>query len=903
MKIIGFVLAGTLYPALLLCQPSGEIRLNVKDASGAAVVASGKLFAGAVERSFETNQDGSFLFTGLTMGRYRLQISKPGFDSQTILVNVTSAIAVVQTITLAIGIASFNVNVIAATPLPGVELAPNEIAAPVQSATARDLDSSGARDLSDFLNRHMNGVHVNEIQGNPYQQDVNYRGYTASPLLGTPQGLSIYMDGVRLNQPFGDVVSWDLIPRIVIAEMTLMPGSNPLFGLNTLGGSLAVETKDGVRHPGTALQLSGGSFGRKSAEFEHGGSTAKGLSWYTAGNLYFEDGWRESSPSNVRQFFGKLGWQKARTTLGVSVSYANNSLSGNGLQEPRFLVQNYSSVYTKPDITNNRAPMLNVTARQMVTSKLTLLGNAYYRYIGTSTLNGDLNERSLDQSVYQPSAADRVALAAAGYTGFPSSGATAANTPFPSWRCIAQSLQRDEPAEKCNGLLNRTRSRQHNAGGALQMTYFGTISGMRNQLTAGAAWDRSSVQFQQTSQLGYINPDHSITGVNSFGDGVTGGNVDGEPFDTRVNLQGVIRTQSVYATDALSLGRALVITASGRYNHTTLSNLDNIRPTGLGTLSSQNVFDRFNPAVGVTFNPAASMNLYLGYSEGSRSPTSIELGCADPNLPCKLPNALAGDPPLLQVVTRTVEAGVRGSHENNLTWSAGWFRAENRNDILFVASTQTGFGYFKNFGKTRRQGLELDVKQRVKRVVLGGGYTLLNATYESAETLNASGNSTSDKFAKGLDGTIRIAAGASIPLIPKHMLKAYADVQATKKLSFDLGMVAISSTFARANENNLHQPDGVYYTGSGKTDPYGVANLGARYQVHGRVQLFVQINNLLDQRYSSAAQLGPTGFSNAGAFVARPFAAASNGAYPVVHATFFAPGAPRAAVGGVRLKF
>ena len=162
------------------------------------------------------------------------------------------------------------------TPLAGVDLARDEIAAPVQTASARDIQDSGALDLSDFLNRRLNGVYVNEMQGNPFQPDVNYRGYTASPLLGTPQGLSVYMDGVRLNQPFGDVVSWDLIPRIAIAETTLMPGSNPLFGLNTLGGALSIQTKDGRSHPGASLELSGGSFGRKTAEFEHGGSSAKG---------------------------------------------------------------------------------------------------------------------------------------------------------------------------------------------------------------------------------------------------------------------------------------------------------------------------------------------------------------------------------------------------------------------------------------------------------------------------------------------------------------------------------------------------------------------------------------------------------------------------------------------------
>jgi outer membrane cobalamin receptor len=139
----------------------------------------------------------------------------------------------------------------------------------------------------------MNGVHVNEVQGNPFQTDVNYRGYTASPLLGTPQGLSVYMDGVRLNQPLGEVVSWDLIPQMVISSSTLMPGSNPLFGLNTLGGALSLQTKDGRNNAGTSVEAVYGADARRSIEFEHGGSRTSGLHWYAAGNLFAEDGWRE----------------------------------------------------------------------------------------------------------------------------------------------------------------------------------------------------------------------------------------------------------------------------------------------------------------------------------------------------------------------------------------------------------------------------------------------------------------------------------------------------------------------------------------------------------------------------------------------------------------------------------
>jgi outer membrane receptor protein involved in Fe transport len=299
------------------------------------------------------------------------------------------------------------------------------------------------------------------------------------------------------------------------------------------------------------------------------------------------------------------------------------------------------------------------------------------------------------------------------------------------------------------------------------------------------------------------------------------------------------------------------------------------------------------------------VNAYFGYSEGSRAPTAIELGCADPEQPCKLPNALAGDPPLQQVVTRTFEAGLRGSQEAKVNWNVGWFRAENRHDILFVASTQTGFGYFKNFGKTLRQGMEANISGRIWRATLGGGYTFLDATYQSPEIVDGSSNSANDGAASGtpgLDGTIEIQPGDRIPLVPRHMLKAFADLQVTSKLSVDVDFVAVSTSYARGNENNLSQPDGQYYLGPGTSPGYGVANLGAHYQVNRKLQVFVQIDNLLDHHYYSGALLGPTGFTSTGAFIARPFPAIG-GEFPVQHATFYAPGAPFGVWGGIRFKF
>ena len=902
------VLASLCPIALMAQAPAGEIRVEVKDASGAAVEAAGLLegLSTGVRANFQTGAQGVHTFTKLPLGRYTLRVSKAGFATQSMLVELDSATPVVQTVTLAVGAASYAVDVVSATPLAGLERTLDEIPAPTQAASDRDIEASFALDVADFLNRRMSNVFLNELQGNPLQPDVNYRGYTASPLLGTPQGVSIYMDGVRMNQPFGDVVSWDLIPRIAISEAALVPGSNPLFGLNTLGGALSLRTKDGVSHPGTALQLSGGSFGRKVADFEHGGSTAKGLNWFLAGNLFFEDGWRESSPSNVRQFFGKLGKQWSRTSASLTLAYANNSLIGNGLQDQRLLDQNFKSVYTKPDLTANRSPFVNLNVRHSLSSSVTFSGNAYFRYIRTRTLNGDINEDSLDQAVYQPGAAERAALAAAGYTGVPVSGENAANTPFPKWRCIGNALLVDEPAEKCNGLLNRGGTHQRNYGLSGQVSWFGRIGEARNQLTVGAGYDGNSVGFTQSSELGYLNPDRSVTGVAAFGDGITGGDEDGEPFDTRVDLKGRIHSGSFYATDTVTLAGKLNLTLSGRYNRTTVDNYDVLRPAaGTGSLTGKHTFQRFNPAAGATYRVSGNFSLYGGFTEGNRAPTSIELGCADPNAPCKLPNAMAGDPPLEQVVTRTFEAGVRGGGEGSLRWSAGWFRSANRDDILFVASEQTGYGYFKNFDKTRRQGMEFDLNTRIGRVTFGGSYTFLDATFQSEEDVNGAGNSSNEEAEEGVpgtEGTIEIEPGNRMPLVPRHMVKAYADIQATSKFTIDVGVVGFGSSYARGNENNRHEPDGRYYLGEGTSPGYAVANLGARFQVHPRLQLFVQVNNLFNRTYYSAAQLGHTGFTANGAFIARPFPAI-DGEYPAQGVTFYAPGAPRGAWGGIRLRF
>lgn len=788
--------------------------------------------------------------------------------------------------------------VIVATPLvdPGEDI----VGYPAQHASDEQIAHSHALDLSDYLTRMAGGVFVNAVQGNPLQPDVNYRGFTASPLLGTPQGLSVYLDGMRVNQPFGDVVSWDLIPTSAIRSTTLVSGANPLFGRNALGGALAIRTKDGRSDPGMTADIGRGSFGRTVTRATMGGAGRGGWHWFASADYFRETGWRDHSPSRAGQLFGKIGRAAGATDVTVSASLADSDLSGNGLQDMRLLARDQASVYTHPDTTRNRAWYGNATLTHDLTDRLRLSANAFYRDIRTRTVNGDINEASLGENPYQPNTAERAALAAAGYTGVPVSGETQANTAFPRWRCIANVLLNDEPNEKCNGLLNRTANRQREWGATAEVTWTAGVQ----RLTLGAAYVDGHADFVQSAQFGYLTPDRSIVAVAGPGAVADGTQRSENAFDARVALSARTRALSIYALDAIDLTPTWHVDLSGRFEYTRLSNRDGISPGGgTGSLDGDHRFQRINPALALRWTPVASVALDMAVARTSRAPSAIELGCADPRSPCRLPNALAGDPPLAQVVAQTIEGGVTVT-TGSVRLRAGAFRTVNRDDLLFVASDQTGFGYFRNFGRTRRQGADLDLSTRRGAIGLTAHYTFLDATYRSAETVGGASNSGNDGPAPGLEGRIVIARGDRIPLIPRHLLKGSVTIDATRWLTLSADVVASAGAIARGNENGVHRPDGVYYLGPGATRPYAVANAGAEVRPDEAITLYVQVTNLFDKRYATAAQLGATGFDAAGRFVARPFAApVIDGERPLLGSTFYAPGAPRSVQAGIRLGF
>jgi outer membrane receptor protein involved in Fe transport len=795
-------------------------------------------------------------------------------------------------------------DILVVAPTPLSDVGEGALAFPAQTASDEEIERAHATDVTDYLKRYMGGVYVNETQGNPLQPDINYRGFTASPLLGTPQGLSVYMDGVRLNQPFGDVVSWDLIPKSAIRSISLVPGVDPLFGRNSLGGALSIRTKDGRSDPGYEVEITGGSFHRRTFEGQAGGHFDNGFHYFLSGDYFEEDGWRDLSHSKAGQAFGKIGWADARTDIALSGHFADTNLNGNGLQEMRLLQADRSSVYTAPDNTKNRAYGLNLTAKHRFSDALSFNGNLYWRQIRTRTYNGDLNDDSLGESLYQPNAAERAALSAAGYTGFPTSGETQANTPFPKWRCIANALLNDEPNEKCDGLVNRSSTRQREWGGSGELTLDTQVGGLHNRLTLGLSYVHSHARFRQSSQFGYLLPDRTVVAVDGPGAFADGTQDSENAFDARVDMTGRTSALSLYALDALDLTPTLHLDLSGRYDRTQLHNRDHITPGGgTGSLDSDPVYNRFNPAVSLRWAPVKALAFDAAASQTSRAPSSIELGCSDPESPCRLPNALAGDPPLKQVVARTVEAGINADVAG-VALRVGMFRTVSRNDILFVTDDASGFGYFKNFGRTRRQGFDADLSGKLGPVRLSAHYTYLDATYRSPEMVNGSGNSSNDADAPGFDGNIAIRKGDRIPLIPRHTLKASASFDPVKWATLSVDMTAFSGMIARGNENGEHEPDGVYYLGPGKTAPYAVVNLGAEVRPAKALTVFVQVNNLLDKHYATSAQLAATGFNAAGQFVSRPFAGpVIDGERPLVSSTFYAPGVPRSIQVGARFRF
>jgi outer membrane receptor protein involved in Fe transport len=754
------------------------------------------------------------------------------------------------------------ITVIGNTPLQGLGLPMNQIPANVQTADAADMQRQQTLDLADYLNNNFSGINVSESADNPFQLDINYHGFTASPLLGTPEGLSVYVDGVRVNESFGDTVNWDLIPQSAISTVTLMSGSNPVFGLNTLGGALSVRTKSGHENPGTEFEAYGGSFGRRSFRAETGGE-AGNFDYFLTGTYFDENGWRDMSPSKVYQAFGKVGWQNDKTDLDLSYTYADTSLYGNGAAPLSMLDYRREVSYT-PDFTQNLLNFVNLTGTQFLTSHLLLSANVYYRRLITGSLNGNVNDSYLSGD----------------YSG-------------PPIDCAAQPTSRAGLAFCAAGQNATSRLNQRTAGVGVQLTDSQDLFGWKNQAILGADYDDSRDTFAQALQYGPLAPDRSLI-------------YEPSPLnnETVISLSGSNKISGVYLTDTLSPSKLLHLTASVRYNRNTETlngySVDtDVSDVGSGfdaasPLTGDHTFSRINPAFGFTVTPTDALTFYADYNEASRAPTVIELGCANPAAPCGLPNDFASDPDLEQVVARTVEVGLRGNlADQRLVWSADVFHTVNRNDIQFVA-TATNQGYFKNVGNTRRQGLDLSLGGNKGGLKWHLAYSFVDATFQSTFDVNASSNSTADA-----DGNILVRPGDRIPLISRHTGRLVLEYELNEKWDVGGNVVVASGSFLHGNENNANRAgstngQGAFIEGTGWLPGYAVVNLQSTYHITKRAEVFARLVNLFDREYATAGFLTTNAFNPNGSFRADPNDWTNENAV--------SPAQPRAIWAGVRVR-
>jgi len=494
------------------------------------------------------------------------------------------------------------VEVVGLSPVRGLEQPREEVPGHLQSIDARALRESKRQPLPELLGNRISGINVNEIQGNPYQADVNFRGFSASPLLGTPQGISVYQDGVRINEPFGDSVNWDLVPRAAIGSIDLIPGSNPLFGLNTLGGALSIRTKDGFANPGSALEASAGSFGRREVEAEFGGKQGD-MGLYAAASMFREDGWRDFSPSRVGQLFLKLSQQRGPLEWDLAYTHADTDLIGNGLLPDSMLRARRAAIFTKPDNTRNRLHLLSFGASYWLDDKARLTGTLYHRSNRVRTLNGDANDA---------------------FEGGTNDGDAGAN--------LGLGFNIDTAAN------NRTATQQRGWGGALQWSRIDD----NNHVAFGITGDFSRSTFQQTTELGVFDSQRGV---------ISGG--AGEVLNNR--LDGTSASWSLFATDTWKPRSDLAITTSLRLNQTRVTTRDQLRAVA-PNLDGDQLYTKLNPAIGANWTVTPGFSVFANVAQGNRAPSPIELGCADRANPCSLPNAMQADPFLAQVVTQTFEA-------------------------------------------------------------------------------------------------------------------------------------------------------------------------------------------------------------------------------------------------------
>ena len=746
-----------------------------------------------------------------------------------------------------------NVTVISSTPLPGSGLDRDKVPEETNVLTGRDLSRDGYPDALRALDENVGGVTLDQASGNEFQPSLLYHGFNASPLQGNAQGIAIYLDGERFNQAFGDTVNFDLIPDVAIDRLTL-EGSNPVFGLNAIGGSLAVQTKDGFHYHGGEVDVLGGSFGQVEGQAQYGVQSADGRqSLYVAGTALHQDGWRDLQSTDIYNVFGDYGMRTDKAEVHLKITAANNILNGPGTSPVELLRADPAAQFTAPNLIANKYVNVNLSGTYDLTETTSLQAVAYYDYFQQRVVNGNVADDA--------PCGDGSGLLCSD-PGTPST--TRGGGAIPDFLNGGPYSELDTQTTNTNGY-----------GASLQATNTSRVFGFPNHVVAGGSYDGAQTTFSATSYIGGLTADRSF-----IGPGIV---IDEPGANSPVRVATTNSYFGLFASDTIDLTDRLAFTVSGRFNNAEidLDDLGDANDQGEdGALSGQHSYSRFNPGVGATYRITPWLSAYAGYFEANRAPTPAELSCASPAAPCSLANFFVGDPDLKQVVSHTIETGLRGQYrlrpDATLGYNLGLFRAQLDDDIAFINSETLGRAYFSNVGQTRRQGVDATLSYTDRRWFAYASYSYTDATYQSGFAEGSGSNPQADT-----DGNITVRPGNRLPGIPAHLVKLSVNYQVTPAWNVGATAISASGQVLFGDEANLTPHLPASFT----------LNLNTTYQLTKNVQLFGLVRNIADRTYYTFGTFSPT----SSVFLSQAPGATNPRSYSIA--------APVAGFGGVRVTF
>ena len=727
------------------------------------------------------------------------------------------------------------VEVVGASPLGG-GFDRDKVPGTVQTLTSDDFQRTESPLVTDTLFQRIPGITLSDPNGNNAAQSLSYRGFFASPVQGTPQGVAVYMSGIRFNESFGDTVNWDLIPTNAIERSDLWT-SNPVFGLNALGGAVNLTMKNGFTYQGFEGEVQGGSYGHFTGDAQYGVQIGDYSAYFAAQGLR-DGGWRFQSPADIARLYADLGWKSYGAELHLIASGALSSFGVAAATPIQLLDQNFRSIFTTPQTTDNKMGLVALNGKYAVTDTWSLQGNLYIRGFAQHHVDGNGANLERCNNGSSPEFLNHLCLQD---DAFPRPDPV--TTAFHDQFAILDPNNNPIPCppgsgNTCNatpyGTVDRTANHATTLGASLQAVSTGSLFDHGNNFLVGGSIDRSVGNFNADSTLGFINPDLTVTSnpfIPGNGDIIhTLGGFGYAPVstDTRSIYYGL------YALNTFDVDERLSATAGARLNIASIGISDTIGTSP--DLNSNETFTHFNPVVGLTYKLTPSLTSYFGYSQSNRAPTPLELSCSNPANPCLLENFVVSDPPLKQVVAATYEAGLRQNvplYGGKLEWKTALFRTNTSDDIINVASVIQGRGFFQNVPGTRRQGIEASIQYQSPQWLLYAGYSLLDATYEFTGDLPSPNNPLADA-----NGNVHVTPGKRIPGLPLNQGKLGVFYSPTPRWTIGADMAIVGSRYFVGDDANQNP----------KLPGYWFVNLHASYQLTKEVQIFGLINNAFNQR-------------------------------------------------------